>query len=186
MKLISKVAGWLLALAASTIIALNIERLAEAHKLDQLVPDPGQSNAILAFTQRPVVLIAATFVLGALVGLALAKFRASLAGPKKDPYAAEKRLGLRMLKVAHQISELQRWSYSHSDQDRRNAMATLNMVMIDAERMGLPTPEPEAESEVTLTYLTDIGSWLFKGDFVTAILRARILAGETDDNEASS
>ena len=178
MKLIGKVAWWLVALAASTIVALNIQRLAIAHRLDQLIPEPGKSNALLAFAQRPAVLVSATLILGIWLGFALARFLAARAGPKKDPYAAEKSLGLRMLNLAHQISEIQRWSFSHSDQDRRNATATLNMVMIDAERMGLPTPPPQADSEAMLTYLTDIGSWLFKGDFATALLRAKVLSDD--------
>jgi hypothetical protein len=175
MKLIGKVAGWLLTLAASTIIALNIERLAVAHRLDQLVPDPGRSNVLLALAQRPSVLVGATLILGIWVGFALATILAARSGPKKDPHAAEKLLGAQMLNCAHAVSELQRWGLAYSDQDRRNVNSQLNMVMTDAFRMGLPTPKANGEQDALLDYLTDIGSWLCKGDFTTAILRAKML-----------
>lgn len=44
MKLIGKAAGWLLALAASTIIALNFERLAVAQVLMTRAEMQGQSD----------------------------------------------------------------------------------------------------------------------------------------------
>ncbi|HAV49730.1 MULTISPECIES: hypothetical protein [unclassified Brevundimonas] len=184
MKLIGRASAWLVALVATTIVALNIERVAKAHKLDQLVPDAAPSNAILAFVERPAVLVIATFVLGLLIGLAALKVRSFLSRNTKPPHSKERALGVRMLHLTHQISQLQRWS--RSAQDQRNAMASLDMVMIDAERMGLPVPDHDADPEVTLTYLTDIGGWLLKGDFTTALLRAHHLAGQADEEGEST
>ena len=170
--------GWLLALAASSVLVLNFERVAIAHRLDQLIPDPGKASGLFEFTQRPMVILAATLVLGVLTGFVASKVKAVLTKRIGAVVVSGQALGARMLMCAEVLSGIQRWSSLHSDQDRRNALAQLNIAILDAHRFGLHTPAQGAPADDMLNYLTEVGSWLMKGDKEVAKMRAKIITGD--------
>jgi hypothetical protein len=168
--------------ALAVIIAtLNVESVASALKVDKLLLHPGVVGAVATLIGHPATLLAAMFVIGVFVGTWVEKISDIRRTPKADPSLPMRSLGIRMRNCAGRLAHLQQWGdIGSTDQEQREAIAELNGLMVDAQRMGLATPPGGAAIGPIITYLTEVGNWLSRGDIDIAKERASNLANARD------
>lgn len=158
------------------VLTLNIERIAQANGLDQLLPDPIKGGW-LGVLQKPSIIVAAALALGLAVGLwldsVLRKFTTARP-PKPKPFVL---LGRRMEAMAKRLGAMQEYGGFYSEQDRRTAWSDLVVLFTDLQSSGVPIPDMSEENAVTpdelMRYLTHVGAWLSRDDLARAILSAK-------------
>lgn len=159
MRAFAKAVFWLLGLIGTSILVLNIERVAQAHRLDDLVPDPATVSGLAAFLHHPATVVAGAVGLGLLIGLSADTLIRKLFR-SKAPSKVERMilLGLKMQNLSEELSRFL------MGQDLQSANARLNILMTEASRLGLSLPDAKSDGETVRSYLTHVGTWLAEGD----------------------
>lgn len=173
MRGFAKAVLWFLGLVGTSVLVLNIERIAQAHHLDDLVPDPATVSGLSAFLHHPLTVVIGAIGLGLVLGLSvdavIRKVFRSEAPSRRDKIVL---LGLRMQNLSDDLSGFL------MGQDLQAANARLNILLTEASRMGLLLPTAKSDGEVIRNYLTHVGSWLAEGDFEGAKTYAERQSGK--------
>lgn len=174
-RIVAKAILWLLGLIGTSVLVLNVERIAQAHRLDDLVPDPATVPAFSAFLHHPLTVVMGAIGLGLFVGLSadtlIRKVFRSEAPTRRDKMIL---LGLKMQNLSEELSR------ALIGQDLQSAIARLNILMTEASRLGLPLPHAKSDGAVIRGYLTHVGTWLAEGDLAGAKLQAGRMSPQRD------
>lgn len=164
------------AFPCAAIVTLNIERIAEAHRLDQMVPDPAKQLAPLTeWAQQPLVIFFSVLICGVTIGLwADTVFRRLLS--RKVPTRKTKlvSLGYEMHAILHRANHLRNFTYSRSAlHEERLLSADLNVLLTKTANFRIPTPPTTATVDQIEDYLARVGARLIAGDEATAVAEAK-------------
>lgn len=160
----------------AVVLTVNFERIAQAHRLDQIVPDPAKQLAPLAaWAQQPWVVFLSVLIVGVTIGLwadtVLRRLLSRNVPTRKTKLVA---LGHEMRAILHRANRLRNFSYSRSAQhEDRLLSADLNVLLTNTGRFGIPTPPTSASVDDIEDYLARVGARLIAGDEATAIIEAR-------------
>jgi hypothetical protein len=164
----------LISLPFVAIATLNIERIAEAHRLDQIVPDPAQLGTLSALAQQPWVVFLSVLIAGVTIGLWVDSVLRGLLSrrvpSRKDKLAT---LGYEMRNMLHRTHHFRNFTLTHEREHQARLLnADLNVLLTKTARMGIPTPTSDATMDDVEDYFARVGARLIAGDEAAAIIEA--------------
>ncbi|MCK5910231.1 MAG: hypothetical protein KAG62_09800 [Caulobacter sp.] len=165
----------LISLPFVAIATLNIERIAQAHRLDQIIPDPGQKLSPLhSPAQQPWIVFLSVLIVGVTIGLwvdsALRRLLSRNIPSRKDKLTS---LGYRMQNLLHRINDFHNYTLSRDRELKARLLnADLNVLLTDTARMGIPTPHADSTMDQVEDYFARVGARLVAGDETAAVHEA--------------
>jgi hypothetical protein len=162
------------------LITLNFERIFQAHRWDEVLPDAigGKYFAPFSRIEAPWVFCISFLMVGITVGFWLGPVLKEKLGREISSRRRQLiSLGIRMQNLStsmhHADSFSTSWERPHLS---RQLTAELNIVMHEAFKRGIPVPPTDAEKDRVQDFLTYVGSRLAQDDELAAIQEATRLS----------